>query len=143
PAIADANDAIRQATTQLTAERTELDRAEHIVEVGPTRIREEEGKHEEAVEEARQDAADVLLQERNLRDARRQETIAQGRVTEAEKEVTRRNGRVVAAVTAQIQAAADQVSATAALPGLSSDVHDSAPTPEQSLRTTFATTPPR
>jgi hypothetical protein len=35
------------------------------------------------------------------------------------------------------------MAATAALPGLSSDVQDSAPTPEQSLRTTFATTPPR
>jgi hypothetical protein len=35
------------------------------------------------------------------------------------------------------------MAATAALPDLSSDVQDSAPTPEQSLRTTFATTPPR
>ncbi|WP_262064551.1 hypothetical protein, partial [Streptomyces sp. STR69] len=143
PAIADANDAIRQAATQLAAERPELDKAKRIVEVGPTRIRQEEGKHEEAVEKARQDAADVVLQDRNLREARKQETVAQGRVTEAENEVTRRNGRVVAAVTAQIQAAAEQVSATAALPGLSSDVQDSAPAPEQSLRTTFATTPPR
>ncbi|MGW3109765.1 hypothetical protein ACWDEW_48740, partial [Streptomyces sp. NPDC001100] len=118
PAITAAENAIQQATDALTAARPVLARAEHIVEVGPERISEEEENHEEAVEEAEEAAAAEVVAAGRLQAATRDEAVAQGRVTAAETEIARRNGQLAAAVTAQLQAAADQMAATAALPGL-------------------------
>ncbi|KPI11851.1 hypothetical protein OK074_8998, partial [Actinobacteria bacterium OK074] len=143
PAITAAQDAIRKASAKLTADRTALAQAQQAVNLGPGRVRQAEQAHDQAVRDARQDATDAGRRGENLRVARFRETRAQRRVDRAQAKVTRRNGQLAATVTAQVQAAADQLSATTALPGLSAAVQDSAPTPEQALRTTFATTPPR
>ncbi|MEU9247709.1 OTU domain-containing protein, partial [Streptomyces sp. NPDC048385] len=143
PAIIAAEDAVQQANRQLVVARARLKDAQRIVRLGPDRVREEEENHEEAVEQAKRDARAVTRRAENLRVATFRETRAGRRATRALAEVTRRNGQLATTVTAQLHAAADQLSATTALPGLSTAVRDSAPTPEQALRTTFATTPPR
>ncbi|MBK6019631.1 hypothetical protein, partial [Streptomyces sp. MBT53] len=131
-AIADANGAIQQATAALTTARPELAAAEATAADRPGRIRKAEQDHGTAVEKAARDAEAEVVAADNLRIATEHETDAQEQATEAAAEVARREKEVVDTVTAQIQAAADQMASTAALPGLSSDVHDSAPTPEQS-----------
>ncbi|MGH1556158.1 hypothetical protein ACRAWF_43475 [Streptomyces sp. L7] len=123
--------------------RAALATAQETVARRPADIRRAKEVHKKAQEKTRQDAADVVRRTDELRDAGQREADARGELTDAENEAGRREGQVVAAVTAQIQAAADRTSATDALPGLSTAVRDSAPNPEQSPRTTFATTPPR
>ncbi|MCG7204823.1 hypothetical protein MB828_13465, partial [Streptomyces arenae] len=137
------DDTIQRATTQLVADRTRLTRAQHIVSIAPERIGQAEERREEAAEEANEDARAVVRRAENVRIARFREARAQRRIPRAQARIARRNGQLATAVTAQLQAATDQVAATAALPGVSADVQDNAPTPEQSPRTTFATTPPR
>ncbi|MGW3109747.1 hypothetical protein ACWDEW_48650, partial [Streptomyces sp. NPDC001100] len=143
PAITAAENAIQQATDALTAARPALAEARATVAGRPDEIRTAQQDHKKAVEKARADAGAAVDAADDLQAATQDETDAQDRVTEAAAEVARHDTAIVAAVTAQLQAAADQMAATAALPGLAADVQDSAPTPEQSLRTTFAATPPR
>ncbi len=137
------DDTIQRATAQLAADRPKLARAQHIVGIAPERIGQAEESHEEAVEEAEEDARAVARRAENIRIARFREARAQRRIPRAQTRIARRNGQLASTVTAQLHAAADQLAATAALPGVSADVQDNAPAPEQSPRTTFATTPPR
>ncbi len=137
------DDTIQRATAQLAADRPKLARAQHIVGIAPERIGQAEESHEEAVEEAEEDARAVARRAENVRIARFREARAQRRIPRAQTRIARRNGQLATTVTAQLHAAADQLAATAALPGVSADVQDNAPAPEQSPRTTFATTPPR
>ncbi|WP_416966515.1 hypothetical protein, partial [Streptomyces sp. Agncl-13] len=76
PAITAAENAIQRATAGLATARPALARAEHIVDVGPARISQEEENLEAAEEEAEEDAKAVVVAAGKLQGAQRNESIA-------------------------------------------------------------------
>ncbi|MCZ9343420.1 hypothetical protein NGM37_37265, partial [Streptomyces sp. TRM76130] len=143
PAVTAAETAVRQATDRLAADRQSLTDARHVIGIAPDGIRTAEEARDRAEETARKDAAAVDRRGENLRVAQLREKRAGLRAERAQLKVTRREGQLATTVAAQQRAAADVMAATTALPELAGAVRDDAPAPEQSLRTTFATVPPR
>ncbi|WP_213087780.1 lonely Cys domain-containing protein [Streptomyces griseoaurantiacus] len=143
PAITAAENALQEVTKQLEENSGKLRKAQKIVTDGPARVQEAQTTRDEAVEQAGRDAAAVVSRGEDVRIARLRESRAEKRVERAETKVLRRNDQLATAADARARALSDHSSATEALEDLSTAVRDNAPAPEQSLRTTFATTSPR
>ncbi|MFC9810106.1 lonely Cys domain-containing protein [Streptomyces griseoaurantiacus] len=143
PAITAAENTLQEVTKQLEENSGKLRKAQKIVTDGPARVQEAQTTRDEAVEQAGRDAAAVVSRGEDVRIARLRESRAEKRVERAETKVLRRNDQLATAADAQARALSDHSSATEALEDLSTAVRDNAPAPEQSLRTTFATTSPR
>lgn len=143
PAITAAENTLQEVTKQLEENSGKLRKAQKIVTDGPARVQEAQTTRDEAVEQAGRDAAAVVSRGEDVRIARLRESRAEKRVERAETKVLRRNDQLATAADARARALSDHSSATEALEDLSTAVRDNAPAPEQSLRTTFATTSPR